>query len=98
MQPFSALDWRTCVATVACILLPMVSEAQTSVDPLAPNGASEWTLLAVGGPAVSVFHSVADRSLMLFPISWGRVVSGLHGSGILAGRRRCTLKRSPSSP
>jgi len=95
MQPFSALDWRTCVATVACLLLPMVSGAQTLVDPLVPDGASEWTLSAVGGPAVSVFHSVADRSLTLFPISWGRVVSGLHGSGILAGRLSMHLEAVP---
>ena len=66
---------------------PAGSQALSAVAELPlSTGTTEWTVAA--GPAwgVAVAHSVSGHDYVLQTISWGRVLTAVHGSGALRGR------------
>lgn len=89
-------SWSTVAAVFVGLALfaPPVT-AQEPASPPAPNWSSEWTAYWAAGPAVSVFHSVGERWVQDTVVSWGHVVTAVHGSGALAGRLSLHVEGSP---
>lgn len=62
------------------------NEPPAQLDPVLAVGTSEWMI--AGGPAfgVQVFHSAMGYGYFLQTVSWGRILTGPHGPGLLRGR------------
>jgi len=91
------------VLVVCALLLTSSSSlAQTvsnstppSLDPLFSVGASEWMATAGPGFGVVLFNSSSDHKYMLSTVSWGRVLSGPLGPGVLRGRFEWAIELVP---
>lgn len=74
---------------------PPAGERSSALEPLFAVGATEWMVTA--GPAfgVVVFHSSPGHKYLLSSLSWGRVLSGPIGPGVLRGRFEWAVEAVP---
>lgn len=92
--------WRL-LAAVLFLMTARVASGQTpspaeaAAPPIFEAGASEWMFTA--GPAfgVELFHSSPGHRYLLPTLSWGRVLTGPQGSGLLRGRFEWALEVVP---
>jgi hypothetical protein len=84
--------WRMTVAVATLLGCPAaVATAQPSSGDAAPFH-SEWLVLGgVGSDA----RSTSDRQVAFQSVEWGRILSGEHGPGVLAGRLEMVIAITP---
>lgn len=86
------------VVALAFSLLAINAAAHAQEPAPAPNvdvGTTEW--MTTGGPAlgVSLLHSAEGHRYFLQSLSWGRILSGPHGPGVLRGRFQWSIEVIP---
>ena len=88
------------LAAALSVLLCLGVTASTEAQELAPTpildvGSTEW--MVTGGPAlgVVVFHSAEGHKYFLQSLSWGRILSGPRGPGVLRGRFEWSVEFIP---
>ena len=74
------------VVLLAWCALPAPVAAQSREPDPSPAPHAEWAVIAGGGGAVSIAHSLAEREMAFQSIEWTRVVTDPHGPGPLTGR------------
>ena len=67
----------------------------TNLESLFAVGSSEWLITGGAAFGVVVFHSSRDHKYLLSSLSWGRVLSGPIGPGLLRGRFEWAIEFVP---